>query len=87
MDGRTSVTEENEKVYYRAGAALLLAALAVGAWLLFAVRFGDPSGDQTTALGIWLGVAVSLTVFAAATGVVAAMTAMHNEQMRALRDR
>ena len=99
MDGRTSVTEENEKVYHRVAVAIVLGALAVGAWLLFATVFADDMSTYcganctgttthpTTTLGVLLGAAVSLTVSAAAVGLLAAMTAMHNEQMRALRDR
>lgn len=82
MDGYTSPSAEADRVYYRAGLAFLLIALAAVAWLLFATRLDD--SDPSTWLGIWLGVAVTLTVSSAAVALLAAMTAHHQEVMRAV---
>lgn len=86
---------EPEKVHERVALAVLLMVLAIGAWLLFASMF---AADLTTYCGpdcvntvnvstwslVWLGAAVTLTVFSGAAAVLAGVAAMHNKQMQVL---
>jgi len=87
---------EPEKVHERVALSIFLMVLATGAWLLFATKFAE---DLTTYCGpdcisqtvhittwdlLWLGVAVALTVFSAATAVLAGMASLHNKQLEIL---